>query len=118
MILRLNYAAELRYGVLVDIGEKVFTGQPVDVTPAMVNVIWQGDANSICLRSFSLCQSPPAILNIAGPEMLSVRQIATRFGEHFGMAPAFIGTEANTALLNDGSHARQLFGAPTIGQKS
>jgi nucleoside-diphosphate-sugar epimerase len=114
VLLRLNYAAELRYGVLLDIGTKVFAREPVDVTPGMVNVIWQGDANSVCLRSFGLCQSPPAVLNLTGPEMLSVRQIATRFGELFGVAPAFTGIESNTALLNNAARCHRLFGYPSV----
>ncbi len=113
-VLRLNYAAELRYGVLLDIGNKVFRREPVDVTPGMVNVIWQGDANSVCLRAFSLCQSPPAVLNLTGPEMLSVRQIATRFGEFFGVAPTFTGAESSTALLNNAARCQRLFGYPSV----
>lgn len=115
VLLRLNYAAELRYGVLLDIGNKVFSREPVDVSQGMVNVIWQGDANSVCLRSFALCQAPPVVLNLTGPEMLSVRQIANRFGEHFGVQPIFEGTESYTALLNNASRCHQLFGYPSIG---
>ena len=113
-LLRLNYAAELRYGVLLDIGNKVFAREPLDVTPGMVNVIWQGDANSVCLRSFGLCQSPPAVLNLTGPEMLSVRQIATRFGEIFGLTPTFTGAESSTALLNNPARCQRLFGYPSV----
>jgi nucleoside-diphosphate-sugar epimerase len=80
-LLRLNYAIDLRYGVLLDIGTKVFEGRSVDTTMGAVNVIWQGDASSVALRSFTLCQSPPAILNLTGPETLSVRATAQRFGE-------------------------------------
>ena len=59
VILRLNYAIDLRYGVLVDVGRTVFERRPVDVRMPAANVIWQGDANSWCLRSFAHCQSPP-----------------------------------------------------------
>ncbi len=101
-LVRLNYANALRYGVLVDIAQRVLAGDPVDVTMGAVNVIWQGDANSAILQSFSLCSSPPAILNVAGPEVLSVRWLAERFAEHFSVAvPRFVGTEAETALLSD-----------------
>jgi nucleoside-diphosphate-sugar epimerase len=117
VLLRLNYAAELRYGVLLDIGNKVFSREPVDLSQGMVNVIWQGDANSVCLRSFALCQSPPLVLNLTGPETLSVRQIAIRFGEHFGVQPIFDGTESQTALLNNASRCNQLFGYPSIGSE-
>jgi hypothetical protein len=78
------------------------------------NVIWQGDANSVCLRSFSVCQAPPLILNLTGPETLSVRRVAERFGEHFGVAPVFQGTESETALLNNASRCHQMFGYPSV----
>ena len=75
-ILLLNYAVELRYGVLVDIGRSVFERRPIDLSMPCVNVIWQGDANAWCLRSFAYCSSPPTVLNITGPETLSVREVA------------------------------------------
>jgi hypothetical protein len=110
VLLRLNYAVELRYGVLVDIGRKVYEQRPVDVTMGHVNVIWQGDANSVALRSFGLCAVPPAVLNVTGAETLAVRWIAGRFGKRFGMAPRLEGTEAESALLNDAGRCRGLFG--------
>jgi nucleoside-diphosphate-sugar epimerase len=113
-LLRLNYAVELRYGVLLDIGTAVFERKPVSLGTGMVNVIWQGDANSICLRSFDLCQAPPAILNLTGPETLSVRWIANCFGEIFGVEPIFEGTESNTALLNNAAQCHRLFGYPSV----
>ncbi|MCS6952426.1 MAG: NAD(P)-dependent oxidoreductase [Bryobacterales bacterium] len=114
VLLRLNYAVELRYGVLLDIGLKVFERRPVDLSMGAVNVIWQGDANSVCLRAFRLAASPPEILNVTGPETLSVRWIARRFGEHFGVEPVFEGTEAPTALLNNAAHCHRLFGYPSV----
>jgi nucleoside-diphosphate-sugar epimerase len=113
-ILRLNYAVEMRYGVLLDIGLKVFGRRPVDLAMGSVNVIWQGDANSVCLRSLSLCSSPPAVLNLTGPETLAVRQIARRFGERFGVEPVLEGTEGSTALLNNAAKCQRLFGYPTV----
>ena len=110
VLLRLNYAVEMRYGVLVDIGRKVFEQRPVDVTMGHVNVIWQGDANSVALRSFGLCAVPPAVLNVAGPETLEVGWIAGRFGKLFGIAPRLEGTEAESALLNDAGRCHSLFG--------
>ena len=114
MMLRLNYAIDLRYGVLLDIGEKVFERRPVDVTMGHVNVIWQGEANSIALRSFGLCQSPPAVLNVTGPETVAVRWIAGEFGKRFGMEPIFQGTEAETALLSNAARCQKLFGRPSV----
>jgi nucleoside-diphosphate-sugar epimerase len=114
MLIRLNYAVDLRYGVLLDIGAKVFERKPVDLTMGAVNVIWQGDANSIALRSFALAASPAAVLNLTGPETLSVRHIATRFGEHFGVDPVFTGAESTSALLNNAARCFRLFGYPTV----
>lgn len=114
VLLRLNYAVEMRYGVLVDIGRKVYEQQPVDVTMGHVNVIWQGDANSIALRSFQLCAAPSALLNLTGPETLTVRWIAGRFGELFDTKPRLEGTEAESALLNDAGRCLKLFGAPEV----
>jgi nucleoside-diphosphate-sugar epimerase len=113
-LLRLNYAIDLRYGVLLDIGSKVFQGRPVNVSMGWVNVIWQGDANSVCLRSFALCQSPPAVLNLTGPELLSVRAAALRFGELFGRQPVIEGREAGTALLSNAARCHSLFGRPSV----
>jgi nucleoside-diphosphate-sugar epimerase len=113
-LLRLNYAVELRYGVLLDIGLAVKEGRPVDLRMGVVNVIWQGDANSVCLRSFAHCQTPPLVLNLTGPETLPVRYIAERFGEHFGVQPLWQGVEAPNALISNASKVQQLFGYPSV----
>lgn len=115
VLLRLNYAVELRYGVLVDIGLSVFEQRPISLAMPRVNVIWQGEANACCLRSLALCQSPPLVLNITGAEALSVRDIANEFGQRFGMSPIFKSeTERSTALISDSSKARGLFGKPKV----
>ena len=114
-LLRLNYAVELRYGVLVDIGWSVYKSSPIDLAMGMVNVIWQRDANSVCLRSFFHCQAPPLRLNVTGPELLSVRYIAEQFGQKFGTEPVFKGEEATTALLNNSARSVELFGYPAVG---
>jgi nucleoside-diphosphate-sugar epimerase len=113
-ILRLNYAIDLRYGVLLDIGTAVFERRPIDLRMALVNVIWQGDANSICLRSLAHCQSPPLFLNLTGPETLSVRYIAEEFGRRFCVQPTFSSEEMPTALLSNAAKAHQMFGYPTV----
>jgi len=113
-LLRLNYAVDLRYGVLVDIARAAFEGRPVDVRMGAFNVIWQGDANSMCLRSFGYCKSPPRVLNITGPEKLLVRDVAREFGRRFGKEPVFSGQEAETALLNDAAESHRLFGPPRV----
>lgn len=116
LIYRLNYAVDLRYGVLVDICEKVVSEQPIDLTTGFVNVIWQGDANSYCLRSFSLCDVPAKILNVTGVATLSVREIAERFARRFGKTPKFTGTESNTALLSNASQCSQLLGSSQVSE--
>jgi nucleoside-diphosphate-sugar epimerase len=113
-LLRLNYAVELRYGVLVDIASRVFDGRSVDVGAGAANVIWQGDVNSIALRSLAHCQSPPFILNLTGPETLSIRAVARRFGEIFGKEPILEGQESPTALLNNAARCFRLFGYPSV----
>jgi nucleoside-diphosphate-sugar epimerase len=113
-ILRLNYAIDLRYGVLLDIGSAVYERRPVNLRMGLVNVIWQGDANAACLRSFDHCQSPPNVINITGPETLSVRQLALEFGRRFHIKPIWEGEETQTALLNCAAKAHQLFGYPSV----
>lgn len=111
-LLRLNYAVEPRYGVLLDIANKVYLNQPISVTMGYVNVIWQGDANSICLRALDLCKSPPEVLNVTGLETLSVRRLAEEFAERFGRKAVFEGEESSTALLSNAKRSRELLGAP------
>jgi nucleoside-diphosphate-sugar epimerase len=113
-ILRLNYAIELRYGILLDIAEKVYTGEPISLEMGNVNVIWQRDANAIVLCSFAHCQSPPLTLNVTGPETASIRYLAMRFGEIFNKPVHFEGEEAETALLSNASLCHQLFGYPCM----
>lgn len=114
LIFRLNYAVDLRYGTLVDIARRVFAGEPVDLAIGYFNAIWQGDANSYALRSLELCSTPPAILNVTGPERISVREIAQWFGSAFGRSPRFANSEGPLALLSDSSRCRALLGEPTV----
>lgn len=113
-IIRLNYAVELRYGVLVDIARKVYAGQPVDVSNGYVNVIWQTDANAMTLQSFDKTSVPPFVLNVSGSEFLSVRNVAERFGEMMGKKPTIEGVESRDALLSNGSLGYKLFGKPSV----
>ncbi len=113
-IIRLNYSVEMRYGVLVDIATKVWQRKPVDLSMGYFNAIWQGDANEMVLRSLDFCSSPAKIINVTGKEILSVKEIATEFGNQFGIKPEFVGTESETALLNNSEMAFGLFGRPKI----
>ena len=111
-ILRLNYAVDLRYGVLVDIARRVHAGESVSLATGYINCIWQGDANEMILRSVALVKNPPQVLNLTGPAVLSVRGLALRLGELLGQAVHFSGTEADTALLNNPARACALLGPP------
>ncbi len=114
LLLRLNYAVELRYGVLVDIGRRLLAGEAVDLRMGYVNLIWQGDANARALRSLALAASPAAVLNVTGPEAIPVRRLAEELGRRLGRTPVFAGTEAPDALLSDAARATALFGPPAV----
>ena len=114
LIYRLNYAVDLRYGTLVDIARKVLAGEAIDLAMGYFNAIWQGDANSYALRSLELCASPPAVLNVTGPERISVRETAEWFGSTFGRPPRFVNTEGPVALLSDSSRCRAFLGEPEV----
>jgi len=111
---RLNYANDLRYGVLYEVASAVMEERPIDLSMGHVNIIWQGDANEYALRSLSVTECPPCILNITGPETVSIRWLAERFGEGFGKKPVFINEEEDTALLSNASKAHKLFGYPRV----
>lgn len=111
---RLNYAIDLRYGILLELASAVKEGRSIDLNMGLVNVIWQGDANEMAIRSLHLCGSPAVTLNITGPETVSVRWLAERFGEAFGVQPHFTGLEQRTALLNNASTSHQLLGYPSV----
>jgi len=114
LIFRLNYAVDLRYGVLVDIAQRVYEGLPIDLSVAGFNVIWQGDANSYALRSLELCESPPRILNVTGRETVSVRRAAEFFARRFRREVVFQGRELDTALLSNASLCHSLLGYPSV----
>jgi nucleoside-diphosphate-sugar epimerase len=113
-IVRLNYACELRYGVLVDLARQILAGEPIDLTMGAVNVIWQGDANAMTLQSLAHATSPPFAINVAGPETLSVRRTCEQLGELLGKPPVFNGCEGPEALLSNGQLGQRLFGYPTV----
>jgi nucleoside-diphosphate-sugar epimerase len=113
-LLRLFYAVELRYGVLVDIARKVQAGEPIDLATGYFNCIWQGDANEVVLRALSLAACPPSVWNLCRPEICSVRAVAARFGELLDRAPRWSGREALTALLGNAGRLCAKLGEPSV----
>lgn len=113
-IFRLNYAVDLRYGVLHDIGSKVLNGETVDLSMGHANVIWQGDANTQALLALSHCGVPPEIVNVTGPETVSIRYMAAELGRLMGKEPVLEGLESETALLSNSAKACRLFGYPQV----
>ena len=116
-LIRLNYANELRYGVLVDLAQQVMAGEPIDLTMGYFNAIWQGDAAAMTLRALDHAAAPPLVVNVAGPDRLSVRETATQFGRVLNKPAGFTGSEAADALLSDGRLGYELLGHPHVSVK-
>jgi nucleoside-diphosphate-sugar epimerase len=114
-VLRLNYACELRYGVLADVARKVGAGEPLDLAMGHLNALWQGDANAWALQAFAHVASPPWVLNLAGPELLSVRRLGEEFGRLLDRPVSFRGVESADAVLSNSQRAVERFGYPRVG---
>jgi nucleoside-diphosphate-sugar epimerase len=114
LLFRLNYAIDLRYGVLVDIARQVYADKPVNLAVPAVNVLWQGDANSYAMRSLALCTSPARILNVTGPETLQVRRVAEFFAQRFQRELHFEGESSGVALLNNAGACHAALGYPEV----
>lgn len=114
LLYRLNYAVDFRYGVVHEIAKKVFNEEVVDLQTNNVNVIWQHDANEIAIRSLLHVESPAKVLNVTGPEILSVKWLAEKIGEKLGKEPLFEGEPESTALLNNASQCHRIFGYPNV----
>jgi nucleoside-diphosphate-sugar epimerase len=113
-IVRLNYAIDLRYGVLTDLAVKVLRGEPIDLRMGHVNVIWQGDANRVAVECLEHTSAPPFVVNVTGGDILAVRDLANRLGEQIGREPVFTGEEAADALLSDTRLMASTFAPPEI----
>ena len=111
-IIRLNYACELRYGVLVDLATRIKNGQPIDLTMGSFNVIWQADANAHALASLADCDTPPFVVNVTGPETLNVREVSNKLAERMKLPVTLTGKESPTALLNNASLSHIRYGKP------
>ena len=114
LIVRLFYATELRYGIMHDLGRKIHEDVPIDLAMGHVNQIWQGDANSYLARMFPFCSSPATILNLTGPDVLSVRSVSEMLGRQLERKPRFTGQESETALLGDARRLFDILGKPEM----
>ena len=113
-MIRLSYAVEMRYGVLIDVATRVLAGEPIDLTMGNMVAIWQGDANAMSLQAFDHADSPPFVVNVTGPEILSVQQIAMEFGRLLERDVRFTGVESGAAMISNAQKAHRLFGYPKI----
>ncbi|HYG76965.1 MAG TPA: NAD(P)-dependent oxidoreductase [Planctomycetota bacterium] len=112
--IRLNYATEMRYGVIVDMAQRVASGEPIDLTMGNCNAIWQADANAQSLLTLEAARTPPFVLNVTGPEILSVRRVALQIGALLGREVRFSGTEAPTSAVSNAQLSHRLYGYPRV----
>ena len=117
-IYRLNFAVDLRYGVLYDMAEKIMSGTPIDITTPALNCIWQGSANEIAIRGLLHATAPATIMNVTGPETVSIAKAAKMLAEYLGKEAIFEGTPGTDAYLNDASLAMETFGYPAVSIKT
>ena len=113
-LLRLFYALDLRYGIIVDVAQKILSGTPIDVTMGNLTCIWQGDANSQTLRALKLCSAPAKPLIVTGPETVSIRWMAKRLSEELGKEAILTGIESTDIIMGNSAQATRLFGYPTV----
>ncbi|MFC5704055.1 NAD-dependent epimerase/dehydratase family protein [Cohnella faecalis] len=113
-VIRLNYAIDLRYGVLLELAKSIQAGKPIPLAMGHFNCIWQGDANEMALRSLQIGKVGGELLNVTGPETVSVRWAASLLGDRLGIKPVFEGEESSNALLNNASYSHQIFGYPRV----
>lgn len=114
VLLRLNYAVETRYGVLVDLAQQVWRGEEIDLGMGHFNALWQGDANAMALCALDHLECPPRVLNLAGPETLSVRRLAEELGRFLEKPVRLRGQEGEDAFLSNAQASYRLFGYPRV----
>lgn len=114
-LLRLNYAVEARYGVLVDLAQLILAGQTISLAVPEFNFVWQGYANAVSLAAFAKAASPATLLNLTGIERHTIRKVATELGQRLGVQPKFADDEGDRALISDARRCRAWFGPPDIG---
>ena len=117
-IYRLNFAVDLRYGVIFDCAKKIIDGTPISLTTPCFNFIWQGSANEIAIRGLLHCESPMRIMNVTGPETVSIKETSIKLGKYLGKEPVFEGEEGNTAYLNNAGLAMETFGYPEVSAET
>lgn len=115
---RLNFAVDLRYGVLFDVANKIMNGEPISLSTPVFNFIWQGSANEIAIRGLLHATSPSCIMNVTGPETISIKKAALELGKYLGKEPIFEGEPGNDAYLNDASLCMETFGYPSVSAKT
>ena len=115
---RLNFAVDLRYGVLFDVANKIMKGEPISLSTPCFNFIWQGSANEIAIRGLLHAEAPAKIMNVTGPETISIKKAALELGKYLGKEPIFEGEEGDDAYLNDASLAMETFGYPSVSAKT
>ncbi len=111
---RLNFAVDLRYGVLYDMADRIMKGEPISIATPVLNCIWQGSANEIAIRGLLHAESPAKIMNVTGPETVSIQKTAKMLGKILGKEPIFEGEPGNDAYLNDSAEAMETFGYPAV----
>ena len=117
-IYRLNFAVDLRYGVLFDCADKIMKGEPISLSTPCFNFIWQGSANEIAIRGLLHAASPACIMNVTGPETVSIKKASLELGKYLGKEPVFENECGNDAYLNDASLAMETFGYPQVSAKT
>lgn len=117
-VYRLNFAVDLRYGVLFDVANKIQKGEPIRLSTPCFNFIWQGSANEIAIRALLHTEAPARVMNVTGPETISIKKAAIELGRYLGKEPIFEGEEGTDAYLNDASLAMETFGYPYLSAKT